>query len=355
MGVTSPRPSWLRWSLLALTLPYGILVQARLALYRRGWLPKRQLPCRVVSVGNLTTGGTGKTPMVIAIVSWLQAHGQRVGVLSRGYRRRSRAAFVLVSDGVQVFVGPDEGGDEPYLIASRCPGTVVAVGVNRYRLGRWVLSRFPLTCLVLDDGFQHLVLCRDVDLLLVDASCPEGLRALLPAGTLREPLSGAARASALIVTRMEAGICLQGVLEPIQSATGGELKPVLVRFRAQGLFDPLTHRVESLSEAQGQSVLAFSGIGNPTSFQRTLERCGIRVLDELIFPDHHTYTPADLERIRLRAQQCGVDLVMTTEKDAVKVRPLLLPEDRIKAIRVETEVLEGQDRLEKLLLGNVAR
>lgn len=341
-----------RWPLLALAIPYGLLVRARLALYGRGLLPRHRLPRRVISVGNLTLGGTGKTPMVIAIVTWLQAQGQRVGVLSRGYRRRSRAAFVLVSDGSRMLVGPEEAGDEPYLIASRCPGAVVAVGSNRFRLGRWVLERFPLTCLVLDDGFQHLALHRDVDLLLVDASRPDGLGALFPAGGLREPLSGAARASALIVTRADSGTRLQGILDPIRAAAGRNIEPVLARFTAEGLCDPLAISLEPLSEGQGRSALAFSGIGNPASFRRMVESLGIRVLDELVFSDHHAYTRADMEVIRSRAKGCRADLVVTTEKDVVKIRPLLVPADHLRAVRLGTEIFEGRERLEGLLMGN---
>ncbi|MGH7167361.1 MAG: tetraacyldisaccharide 4'-kinase, partial [Nitrospiraceae bacterium] len=159
--LTAPRSSeqrslFLRWPLRALAWPYGLAVRARTALYERGWLARRRLPCRVVSVGNLTVGGTGKTPVVISIAEWLLARGKRVGVLSRGYRRRSRAPQLLVSDGRTILEGPADAGDEPYLIAWRCPGAVVAVGADRYRLGRWVLERFPIDCFVLDDGFQHL-------------------------------------------------------------------------------------------------------------------------------------------------------------------------------------------------------
>jgi tetraacyldisaccharide 4'-kinase len=349
--IAVPRSPWLRWPLLALTVPYGLLIKARLALYGWGWLPRHRLPCRVISVGNLTVGGTGKTPMVIAVVGCLQAQGHRVGVLSRGYRRRSERTQVLVSDGSKVLVGPEEAGDEPILIASRCPGTVVAVGADRYRLGRWVLAQFPLTCLVLDDGFQHLALHRDVDLLLVDAASPEGLQDLLPAGSLREPLSGAARATALVLTRVDPGIRPESVLDPLREALGRNPQPILVQFRPDGLLDPLTDTVEDLAQLRKQGVLAFSGIANPASFRRTLEGQGARVLDEMVFPDHHAYSASDVGMIRSRAQACGTDLLVTTEKDAVKVRSLLTPADKIRAVRLETVFLEGQSRFQGLLTG----
>ncbi|MGH7207007.1 MAG: tetraacyldisaccharide 4'-kinase, partial [Nitrospiraceae bacterium] len=281
--------SLLRWPLLALAFPYGLVVRARAVLYKHGLLPRRSLPCRVVSVGNLTVGGTGKTPVVILIAEWLLARGLRVGVLSRGYRRQGRASFVLVSDGRSVLTGPAEAGDEPYLIARRCPGAVVAVGADRYRLGQWVLERFPIDCFLLDDGFQHLALNRDVDLLLVDASDPASLWTLLPAGRLREPLSTAARATAILVTRADTSAGLNPVLEPIREATGLDRQPILIRFKAEGFVDVLTGEIQENGRVSGRTALAFSGIGHPTSFRTLLADQGIKVLDELVFPDHHDY------------------------------------------------------------------
>src|SRR5947199_9760252 len=153
-GLTAPgssdqRSSFLRWPLRALAWPYGLAVRARTALYERGWLPRRRLPCRVVSVGNLTVGGTGKTPVVISIAEWLLARGKGVGVLSRGYRRRSRAPQLLVADGRTILEGPAGAGDEPHLIAWGGPGPACEVGTARCRLGRRVLQRRRL------DGFRH--------------------------------------------------------------------------------------------------------------------------------------------------------------------------------------------------------
>ena len=172
-------------------------------LYDWGWFAQRRLPVPVLSVGNLTLGGTGKTPVVIVLADWLLAQGKRVAILSRGYRRTSADPYLLVSNGERLLVGPNEAGDEPFLMAQRCPKAIVAVGADRYELGDWVLNRFPIDCLVLDDGFQHLGLYRDVNLLLVDATDAEGLAALVPAGRLREPLQAAARATAIVVTRAD--------------------------------------------------------------------------------------------------------------------------------------------------------
>jgi tetraacyldisaccharide 4'-kinase len=339
-----------QWLLSGLAVPYGIWVRARAALYRRGWPAGRRLPCRVVSVGNLTVGGTGKTPVVIALVEQLLARGRRVGVLSRGYRRRSREPELLVSDGRTVLAGPAEAGDEPYLIATRCPRAIVAVGADRYRLGRWVLERHPIDCFVLDDGFQHLGLHRDADVLLVDASDPAGLQMLVPAGRLREPLTAASRATAMLLTRTDAGNW-QDVAETIERAAGKREPPMLSRFVTEGLVNVATGEVRQAEALAGRTVVALSGIGNPASFPALLQRLGFKIGGEMIFADHHDYQARDLESVRERVRQTGADLIVTTEKDAGKIKPLLKPGDHIWAIRLKLDMLTGREQLERLMFG----
>jgi tetraacyldisaccharide 4'-kinase len=305
-------------------------------------------------VGNLTVGGTGKTPLVIALATMLRKRGQRVAVLSRGYRRHNRASQLLVSDGGTIRTGPAEAGDEPYLIAQRCPGVVVAVGADRFRLGQWLLDRFPLDCLLLDDGFQHLGLYRDVDLLLVDASVPGDLDALVPAGRLREPLAAAGRATAVLLTRADGASTVNPVLTRLASATGKMTSPILVRFRSDALVNLVTGAVEPSETLAGKTAVIFSGIANASSFRGLLTAQGARVSDEFVFPDHHGYTARDLDRIRNGAERCGAELIITTEKDAVKVAPLARNGDRLWALRLQTDILDGRERLERLLFSRDA-
>ncbi len=343
---------WVKWPLRALALPYGLAVRVRTVFYEKGWLPCRRLSCRVISVGNLTVGGTGKTPVVIWLVESLLARGLRVGVLSRGYKRKRGEEFLLVSDGTTVLAGPAEAGDEPHLIARRCPKAIVAVGADRYKLGRWVQDRFPqgqgqgIDCFVLDDGFQHLALHRDVDLLLVDASDQKGLETLLPAGRLREPLSAAARATALLLTRADQTEDLRSVLALLEAATGRRDEPILVRFLAEGFVDVLSGMTHGIGWAQGRRVLAFSGIGNNASFRRTVAGLGVALLDEVVFRDHHVYQARDLALVRERARRCAAEAILTTEKDAGKVAPLLDGQDRVLAVRLGTEIMAGKSKLE---------
>jgi tetraacyldisaccharide 4'-kinase len=344
------KSAWVRRSLLPLGAIYGWAAKTRAGLYERGWLARKKLSCRVISVGNLTVGGTGKTPIVISIVEQLLAAGRRVAVLSRGYRRRGSSSMLLVSDGVQLLADPGEAGDEPYLMARRCPAAVVAVGPDRYRLGRWVLDRFPVDCCVLDDGFQHMRLIRDVNLLLVDASDPDGLKAMLPAGRLREPLSAAGRATAVLVTRAERAVDAAQVLQALKPYLSPRLPSGVARFRAERFVELRTGAWKRPEEMAGQAAVAFSGIGNAGSFRALLERHGLKILDEIVFPDHHDYTLRDIEMIKDTARQ-GVHLIVTTEKDAVKVEPLIGADGRFWTVRLGTDIVEGREQLKQLILG----
>lgn len=327
--------------------PYRFATCVRTRLYERGWLTRRRLPCPVVSVGNLTVGGTGKTPMAMWVAERLLEHGKKPCILSRGYRRHSRRKFLLVSDGRLTCASPHEAGDEPYLMATRCPGVAVAVGVDRYALGRWVLSRLPVDCFVLDDGFQHLSLERDVNLLLVDGSDPAGLKKLLPAGRLREPLREARRASDIVLTRIEDASMTPNVLEPIETAVGSSINPIATRFTVNklvGASDSIP-----LSNVRGKKALIFSGIGNPKQFRRTVNALGVQVVDELVFRDHEAYAPSRLEGIYRRLEQTRPDLVLATEKDLVKVQAHWSSPTPLFAVSLEVEFLDGRSRLENAL------
>ena len=337
--------SWLRW----VGYPYELAARLRLWGYTHGWFSTRRLPRPVISVGNLTVGGTGKTPVVMYLVERLTAQGKRVAILSRGYRRRSNAPQLLVSDGQQVLVGPDEAGDEPYLIARRCPQAVVAVGANRYALGQWVLERLPVDCFVLDDGYQHVQLHRDLNLLLVDATDAAGIRAALPVGRLREPLSAAARASAILIPRVDEADGGESVWRLLLQACGWLPPPVRVGFRAEEFRRVGRGERRPLDAFHGRSAVLFSGIGNAESFRTLVAGLGIAVVEMLAFPDHVHYTRDMMETIRARAKAGGADLLVTTEKDADKVAPLLVAEDACWAVRLRTEIVSGQQDLERLL------
>jgi len=338
---------WLLWA----AIPYGIVTGLRARLYQWRWFAQRKLPVPVISVGNLTLGGTGKTPVVIRIAEWLLTEGKRVAILSRGYARTSRDTKLLVSDGTQLLVGPYDAGDEPFLIARRCPKAIVAVGADRYELGRWVLSRFPVDCILLDDGFQHLALHRNVDLLLVDATDPGGLEALVPAGRLREPIVAAARATQIVVTRADLAGQVASVMQRLRNAIGPLPEPVQARFLAEGIVSVRSGESRALSWCKGKTVLLCSGIGHGASFRTMAEGLDVRLLDEVRYVDHHRYSKADVDRLRARAEELNADLVLMTEKDAIKVAPLLgESDDHWWAVRLGTEITVGEERFRQLIL-----
>jgi tetraacyldisaccharide 4'-kinase len=332
-------------------IPYGVVARLRAFLYDWGWFDQRRLPVPVLSVGNLTMGGTGKTPAVILLVDWLLAQGKRVAILSRGYRRTSTAQYLMVSDGERLLVDASEAGDEPFMMAQRCPKAIVAVGADRYELGDWVLSRFPIDCLVLDDGFQHLGLYRDVNLLLVDATDAEGLAAMTPAGRLREPLRAAARATAIVITRADVPAQVTEVCRKLKATLGFMPDPIQAVFRPESLVSVMTGTSEPLSWSKGKTALLCSGVGHAGSFRSLVERIGMKIVGEVVHPDHHAYTRQDVEQLKARAVELRAELVVTTEKDACKLAALLQSTDSWWAVRLTTNVIAGEDRLRRLVLG----
>jgi tetraacyldisaccharide 4'-kinase len=338
---------WLSWA----AAPYEVVVRLRAYGYERGWFAQRHLPVPVISVGNLTVGGTGKTPVVIEITQWLLEAGKRVAVLSRGYRRTGGEPQVVVSDGRRMLVTPDQAGDEPYLIAQRCPKAVVAVGTDRYRLGRSVLQTFAVDTIVLDDGFQHLGLHRDVNLLLVDATDARGLERMLPAGRLREPIKAAGRATAVIVTRAGELSRVNDVLARLRSAVDPLPQTAKVTFRAAELMLVATGAVRSVQWCQGKRTLLVSGIGHGASFRETAEVLGVEIVDEISYADHYAYNRSDVVNLRKRADALKAEMVLTTEKDAGKIRPYLTPDDVCWwAARLRVEWLTGDIAIRNLIM-----
>ena len=358
MDGSSPS-GWALAPLIPLASLYGLAMESRSALYARGLLTQHVLPCRVMSIGNLTVGGTGKTPVVIALASALRDRGRRVGVVSRGYKRSSAEAIVEVSDGQTVRSNPNETGDEPLLIAQRCPGVPVVVGADRPSVGRYLIERYHIDTLIMDDGYQHLALRRDTNILVLDAGAPFGNGWLLPRGRLREPLSAMARATAVLVTRASQG----GRLDELKAAVRAVAPavPIWVTDFAPSAVVPVGGSTSAEpSVLKGERVLAVSGIGHPESFRRLLETAGATVAEHCVFPDHHAYSREDVQKVRQAAERAGVGRIVTTEKDAVKLAPLiqtLAPsegEGRVRgeiwAVRIELRWIEGQEEWEQMVL-----
>ena len=282
----------------------------------------RRLKSFTLCVGNLTTGGEGKTPAVAWLVEALWAKGYRPAVLTRGYRRSSKATWVIVEPDAEPV--PEDVGDEAYLLWRRFRdhgmSVPVGVGADRYQVGAELETRFPIDVMVLDDGFQHFALKRDFDLLIVDASRPFGGGLLLPLGLLREPTSGASRARAILLTKVQQGLSYEGVEQELRR-WNSEAPIYTARTRVAGLVE-IQGRDEMLPPGtlSKRRCVGFCGLGSPGSFWRSLEGSGIRLVDRMEFADHHQYSPRDVRRICGAAQRAGADSLLTTEKDLVNLR-----------------------------------
>jgi tetraacyldisaccharide 4'-kinase len=306
----------LLFPLFLLSLLYALIMRWRRGLYRRGILPSSALPCPVVSVGNITLGGTGKTPMVIYLAQLLQQRGLRAAVLSRGYRSQSRDAVAVVSDGTRVLLGAREAGDEPAMLAQALPGTPVIIGRDRVRSGSLACARFSPDVILLDDGFQHLRLRRNADIVLVDRNVGFGNGCLIPRGILREPLS-ALQAADLIVLTKKTGESRPHPAEGLIVARNPRAPLFSAGYAVRGLTALDGSPAGDLQGLAGKNVLAVAGIGNPGYFTHLLRSSGIRVTEEMLLPDHHCYTAADAERLAACASR--VDCIITTAKDGCKM------------------------------------
>jgi len=284
----------LRALLWPFSLINGAAARARVWMYQKGWLKQKRLKGTVISVGNLTVGGTGKTPMVIWLAEKFLAEGKRVAILSRGYR------------------GTNGTSDEVELMKFRLQGRVAfGVGKDRFAEGQRLEAQQPIDVFLLDDGFQHLQLARDLDILLIDASRPIQGERLLPAGRLREPLSAMGRASLVVFTRTETE---QGTSEAI-----GKLSEFPVFSAATRLLGFRRHgsgiRLQSIEEIGAGPFFAFCGIGSPEAFFRDLQQWGLAICGRAIFSDHHIYSQRDILSIQEAGKKAGAKAFVTTEKD----------------------------------------
>ncbi len=302
-----------------LSLVYRAVTKTRLAAYKKGLLSITRLDAPLISVGNLTTGGTGKTPLVEQVCRILARSQRRVCVLTRGYGRVNPGARVLVSDGSTVLATAAEAGDEPFLLAQNLKGLAAVVSdADRATAGQWVKENLGADVFVLDDGFQHLRLARDLDLLVIDATNPWGGGRLLPYGRLREPRSEVSRADCIIVTRADQSGNLLSLKEEICRFNNSS--PILTSTMTVRSITRLASTVEEEIDSVPQPVAAFCAIGNPKSFFDQLRLLELNPIFTREFPDHHRYTPANIESLNQKSKAAGVRSLITTAKDAVKLQ-----------------------------------
>lgn len=336
---------------------YGLVVGVRLFLYQKGLVRHHALGCQVISIGNLTVGGTGKTPVVEIFARELQKAGRRVAILSRGYKK-AKAPFKrrimdhillrekqcpprVVSDGVTLLLDSAMSGDEPYMLASNLPDVAVLVDKDRVKSGRYAINKLGCDTLVLDDGFQYMALKHRLDIALVDCTNPFGNEYVLPRGILREPIRNISRSSFIFITKSN-GTGTEELRMRLR-----ELNPaaeiIECRHTARYLTHVFTSECRELDYLHGRKVVAMSGIAMPAGFEEELGRRGAVVVGAHRFADHHCYSQQEIIDIINTAKRKGAEAIVTTEKDAVRFPRLDRCDVPIMFLRVDIEILSGAE------------
>jgi len=340
--------------LVLMSLLYKMGTSLRVGLYDRGLLKRHRISCPMISFGNIVAGGSGKTPMVMYAGSFLSSMGFKVVVITRGYGGTAGKKGAVAGDGTHCLLGPGAGGDEPCMMVRKRQYPVV-VDRNRVRGARRAMAQFAPDVMVLDDAFQHLRIHRDLDMVLMDAMAPLGNGKLIPAGRLRESSHAVGkRADGVIYTR-----CTPGKRPAEGSWSRG--KPVFLTQHVPFLCDviqqgqPLSAKALSLDWLNGRTAVIFSAIADNDGFCRSVERCGVRVLEHICFRDHHRFDAGEISHILHRAGVMRASLLITTEKDYARLGfPENWPVD-LAVMGVKIEFIEGEDRFKSLLLSCVDR
>ncbi|HEX4951159.1 MAG TPA: tetraacyldisaccharide 4'-kinase [Blastocatellia bacterium] len=331
---------------------YAAGVRWRLRRYRSGRLKTHHLNAPVISIGNLTVGGTGKTPCTAFIANFLKADGLNVAILSRGYKRQSKG-LVEVSDGQNILCDAARAGDEPYLLAQLCPGVRVVVNANRYDAGKWLEAKTRVDVFLLDDGYQHIQLHRDLNLLLLDGENPVGNGQVLPSGILREPLEELARAEVVIGTRMTHAV--RDEIRALLYFFGASKPPLFFAHHEIAGFQ-LLNNAPPLKQFKQAKVAAFSGIAQPARFFADLERKQLQLVYNQAFPDHHRYSVADLTALFQQAAAQQTAAIITTEKDAANLPPEVLSQTLLPIYTAQLQFrMENETDFKRLIREKIKR
>jgi len=321
------RSSFFKPFLFAISIVYSGSVKLREALYKKGILQSKRLPCPVISIGNITVGGTGKTPMTVYVTELIRRFGYKVAIISRGYKGKAEKTGGVVCDRRMICMEPDQAGDEPFMMAQRLKTVPVIVGKDRFKAGILAIKEFKPDVLLLDDGFQHLKLYRDLDLVLLDSKKPFGNAYIFPRGTLRETTSALLRGDAVILTRSDVG--KQVSLSQIKNFV--PKKPIFHSFHTPYIYKIITgNSLESPDRLnisskydfdifKGNRVFAFSGLASNDDFRRTIESFTCKLVKFSEFPDHHPYSNRELDEIVKSAMDLSAEFIFTTEKDYVRI------------------------------------
>ena len=341
----------------ALSFLFAFVVSVRYLLYKAGILRRYPLGIQVISIGNVTAGGTGKTPVTELFARTLAAKGRKVAILSRGYRRKEASWWqrmftqvidppLVVSDGKRVRLDSAVGGDEPYMLASNLPGVAVVVDRDRVKAGRYAIKRLGCDTIILDDGFQYQRLKHSVEVVLVDATNPFGNGNMLPRGILREPVRHLKRADIIFLTK-----CRGDVSETIAEIRKYNKKAEIVKcsHSPKVLKDVWSREEFPLSWLEGKTVCTLSGIASPKGFENSLRHLGAKVVWCERYADHHRYDSSEILYALNRTADMGSDALVTTEKDAVRFPRFETVPVKCLYLRIAIDILDGVESFKKMV------
>jgi tetraacyldisaccharide 4'-kinase len=323
-----------RLGLAAAAKVYTPVITVRNRLYSKRWLKIYTADAAVISVGNITVGGTGKTPLVVWLYNFLQQKNISCAILTRGYK-----------------TGRDKLSDEPAILAKNCPQAKIIVNPDRVAGAEKAVGQFGVQVLIMDDGFQHRRLARDLDIVAVDATLPFGYDKLLPAGLLREPVTAISRAHAVVITRTE----------QLPEYKISQLEQKLMSFNPNLILARSIHEVVcaktidkgtfTIDQIKEKKIFAFCGIGNPDAFFSTVKGCGLNVVETKIYDDHYCYTDKDVEQIIRQGEDAGADVILTTEKDWTKTALFAMHKEDITFahLQIQLKICAGEDKLKQLI------
>ena len=332
----------------AISLPYSLIINIRNRLYDQNILAAEKLPCPVISVGNITVGGTGKTPCVIMLAKMLQSNGFKPAILSRGYGGKSTKAVNIVSDGHSILLDAMSAGDEPFLLAKELPDVPVITGPRRVVTAKVAINLFGANVLVCDDAMQHRQIYRDINLVLLDSAKPLGNGHLLPRGRLREPVAGLKRASAFILTRVEE--TTQKNEEALKLIYGSGIPVFQSVHKADEIVKGDYSIKYPLAWLAGKKVCAFCGIAKPDSFKKILTSLKTQILSFDDFPDHYPYSRRDLDELRTKFADLQADCLITTQKDIMRLQNFPEFLKIVQMLRIRMENLPSSESLENFIL-----
>jgi tetraacyldisaccharide 4'-kinase len=341
----------------AMSLLFAAAVAVRYFLYRTGLKRRYPLGIQVISIGNVTAGGTGKTPVTEVFARTLAEQGRKVAILSRGYRRKEAPWWqrvftqvivppLVVSDGKRVLLDSATGGDEPYMLASNLPGVAVVVDRDRVKAGRWAIKRLGCDTLILDDGFQYQKLKHSVEVVLVDATNPFGNGHMLPRGILREPARHLKRADIVFLTKCNGDV--SAVRREVRRYN--KTAEIVECSHAPRVLKDVWSREEfPLDWLRGKTVCTLSGIASPRGFENSLRRLGSRVVWCERYADHHRYDASEILYALNRTADMGADALVTTEKDAVRFPRFETSPVRCLYLRIAIEILKGGESFQSII------